>query len=1154
MPSKKPKPTTPDASALAATLPAVNAATLPQFSPRTFLKARSPERFSDSIPVTSARVPRTTLEYHLDTLTSRGQENDFEQFARKLAERTLCPNLLPHTGPTGGGDSKVDAETYPVADQLAMAWFVGDAREAAKERWAFAFSAKRDWKPKVKDDVKKLVGTGRGYAKAMFMTNQFVPDKDRAATEDALRTEHGIDVRIYDRTWILDKVYGNGLEQLAIDELRMDVPKGTEVRSGPKDTGRLRALEDTEKEIDLALREDRRSSALVNSMLYAAQLARALERPREEIEGRFERARAVAETLDSVHQKLLVAYQEAFTAYFWFEDYPVFLEKLAVFDRLVEGSENVRELQRATTLWSCLFTATEQSLIDPDKADFDKRTKRLLAALDAAAKDTNRPSSALDAEGLAIQMRLTQASPDQMNDHLVRLRDVIERSAGLLGFPMDVWIEIIVNLDQALGHLSAYDKLHDRVVAIAGEREGEVAAARLLLGRGAQQMDQERYYPAIRTLGQALTRLYKEESRDELMQALYLLGAAYEGVGLLWAARGSLLNASAIAAGDLATDHTVTHEQRLCFDRMRWVELRLGRVPLALAWHEVTIAIKSALAHRGTNRELLRKGDFEFDATLGILLLRTDFWELKWLDFLPEVLEDLFLPSASMTLRFLLGHGDTIECETDFPEDVEETFHALAAQPAASELPAQADICSTQSTTLTSRVLGCEIHVETPSTDPCRSVAETILAGLESLLSTGLEGSLIIAKTPRLSIRLHKATLQSAPLSFEPSDKDGLPHFDVRAGDWKVHAATHEVQMAFRSTLQELLVVLMAHAYFVPDPVKTLESLLGGERALERAVNFTGSIQTVGAVLGDQPKFALDDWKKQETKRYPLLRTSPWVPKSPQPSPEDGSTSGSGHAPAPKDDPESAWRSAKHSDIRTASLIRSPLWDRATWYATVFVTVKDDAEPPAIALLFRNHEHAEQIFRQLLIDVGRDDAKDLLRVSIIRGVSAAQPHSYRIVIGSNPGASLDVSEGRFLVMMSRQHQMDPRNSDNLTRFLRSYNACKTFALLPAVGEPSNFKLELALAIKKKSLHVFEAWQLTTGDIETVAIRDDDVPVIPDDRKQDAPVLDVLMAKREPGQQGRHRSKSGPNDSPPAASEGTSAPPPKGRFKKRKPKN
>ena len=77
---------------------------------------------------------------------------------RALIKLEICPNLLPQTGPTGGGDSKVDSETYPVADGLAFAWYVGEGRLAASERWAFAFSAKEDWDPKLKSDITKIVG------------------------------------------------------------------------------------------------------------------------------------------------------------------------------------------------------------------------------------------------------------------------------------------------------------------------------------------------------------------------------------------------------------------------------------------------------------------------------------------------------------------------------------------------------------------------------------------------------------------------------------------------------------------------------------------------------------------------------------------------------------------------------------------------------------------------------------------------------------------------------------------------------------------------------------------------------------------------------------------------------------------------------------
>src|SRR5262245_20704602 len=100
------------------------------FSPKAFLKARRPERFSDSTTVEATSVDRSLLEFHLHSLTSRSQELDFERFARHLCEREVCPNLLPHTGPSGGGDSKVDSETYPVAAELALAWYVGTTGDA----------------------------------------------------------------------------------------------------------------------------------------------------------------------------------------------------------------------------------------------------------------------------------------------------------------------------------------------------------------------------------------------------------------------------------------------------------------------------------------------------------------------------------------------------------------------------------------------------------------------------------------------------------------------------------------------------------------------------------------------------------------------------------------------------------------------------------------------------------------------------------------------------------------------------------------------------------------------------------------------------------------------------------------------------------------
>ena len=102
----------------------------PEFtlSPSEFLRARRPELFSDSRLEGQPRLTPAVFEYHLETLTSRKQEIEFEYFCRRLAEKEICPNLLPQTGPTGGGDSKVDAETYPVAEEIAERWYVGSLK------------------------------------------------------------------------------------------------------------------------------------------------------------------------------------------------------------------------------------------------------------------------------------------------------------------------------------------------------------------------------------------------------------------------------------------------------------------------------------------------------------------------------------------------------------------------------------------------------------------------------------------------------------------------------------------------------------------------------------------------------------------------------------------------------------------------------------------------------------------------------------------------------------------------------------------------------------------------------------------------------------------------------------------------------------------
>jgi len=97
----------------------INFSEKPLFKPSEYMRARRPELFSDTTPMMVPLLEKGFLEYQLETLTSRKQELVFEEFCRRLASLEICPNIKPQTGPIGGGDSKVDAPTYPVASALA---------------------------------------------------------------------------------------------------------------------------------------------------------------------------------------------------------------------------------------------------------------------------------------------------------------------------------------------------------------------------------------------------------------------------------------------------------------------------------------------------------------------------------------------------------------------------------------------------------------------------------------------------------------------------------------------------------------------------------------------------------------------------------------------------------------------------------------------------------------------------------------------------------------------------------------------------------------------------------------------------------------------------------------------------------------------------
>jgi hypothetical protein len=1090
------------------------------------MRARRPELFSDSQLIHEPQLSREVFEYQLETLTSRKQEIEFEHFCRKLAEKEICPNLLPQTGPTGGGDSKVDSETYPVADEIALRWYEGIGREAAQERWGFAFSAKKKWRPKVRADVEKIVEAQRDYKLIWFITNQFVKDKDRAAEEDALTKQHGVPVRILDKQWIVKVVFEHKRLKLAIDALRLPgFEERAEQQRGPLDTERQAELETLENQIADPERYRGVEYQLAEDCLQTALLARHLELPRIEVDGRFQRAEQIANRVGNPQQLLRISYNKAWTSYWWYNDFETLNNLYDQVEALAIGSNQTDQVELLSNLWTVVTTVIAYGRLDTTTAKIEARTATLKSELARLAADEKRPNNALHARTLSSLMDLhwpPVRDPQRIDRALEDLKSILKSSEGLAAYPVESFIAIIRELGQYLPDNASYDSLFEVIVELTKRRTSEAEAGQVLLQRGIQKLRAGKNYDAIRLLGRAQQQLAFEEFRGEHFTALLACGSAYEAAGLLWAARASLVGAANLAFSEFTARGTILPQALTCLRRLAWIEIQLGRVPQVLAWMELMSWVAQQLMLEGEALEEYQDERLNLDASLGILLLRTDFWELKWLAFLPERLECLGLYYPWIALLYALGYEDRIRSETTIltgqdENEARELFRKWSLdQPVSGQLPAQPNLLNRQKVELHSTLIGCQITVEAANNLPSIYLSETILSVMEAFFATGMDDQVFPHRsTFRMAVGpSHFA--ERLPVCIVNSQKSEVD-LEISHGD-RLEYHTKEERLAFRSWLIELLAKLLPRIFMISDVSVYLARLAKDEAAFNRALDNADVSIGLGNILGDSPKFRLSDWETGDIReRFPLNRKSPWSEGlNDVLEQEEESTifDNLGDSEPPADQFEVD--KLKHRDIKVFSLINGDLWERAGWQATAYIHFPNSDQPPYLALGFTDPEAGKAIFNEWQQRIGRIDQEELLRVSIITGVNRESPFSYNVVIGVNPKVSKDPGAHRYFYLVSRINQMVPPDHINLNGFLEKYREMGWYVLLPVhyINDQTPPQPFWKYGIAKRALSVREAWEIGPNDPDAVALKQDEQPLIPDDVK-DAPVLRTLTrwAKR-----------------------------------------
>lgn len=112
------------------------------------------------------------------------------------------------------------------------------------------FSAKTNWKPKVKSDVKKIIDTNRGYTKIFFFSNQKISSKNKKEIQDQTKNDYDVELIILDAEWILENVYSNQLLNIVIESLNLSRTFLEEKVVGSKDAEKIKELEKLEHQIN----------------------------------------------------------------------------------------------------------------------------------------------------------------------------------------------------------------------------------------------------------------------------------------------------------------------------------------------------------------------------------------------------------------------------------------------------------------------------------------------------------------------------------------------------------------------------------------------------------------------------------------------------------------------------------------------------------------------------------------------------------------------------------------------------------------------------------------------------------------------------------------------------------------------------------------
>lgn len=1053
-------------------------------SMKDFMRQRRPESFSDSMTVGNIVEDRSRLEYHLETVTNRSEEIGFGKFCVKLLQRCVAPNIMAPTGPMGGGDGKVDSETFPVSDPLSLLWIASDeVRDAAAERWAFAFSCKEKWKGKVESDIEKIHKTDRGYKSVFFISSRYISARTSHEMQDEMSSKYGFRVIILDRGWVLDRVMEGRYFDLFQSELGFTAKVESEIIVGDNDAEKIALISENERRIADINAAGTPGPEIARLCLESAIAMRGLERPREKVDAAFDRALRVAKKNGHKGNILECVYQMARTDALWHEDLDGFLKRYDEYRNLSSGSYCLYDIERLSSLWMILKSLMRDDRTPDGMKRIKKETSKLMSELRRFSSEDGMPATALHAKSMEAITALIESDGSKIQQSAKTLSGCLASGQSMLGYPVETIVEMITEMSFYLSGNSHFEALYEQALEISEKISGDGSAAKNLIIRGARELRGGRPSEALKFIGRSSEKAKNHESRGALSHSFYLQALAYEEMGLYWASRAAYLTATSIAMTDFWTYNEVTASQIRYLNRIKWTEIKLGNIAKAIRAFEIE-SICGRILRSDFDAEMeIQKDQMYFEGGVCVLIARLDRSQLISLSRAPDFLEKTGLTVASSVLLYALGHA------ADLPYDLgkaEEFLKRLQGNPIALQISNKPKVGTEPIQSYISHVCGCKIIISSNEADALLAFSRAILAFIESLMASSI-GSNMAPRTPEMHVYVRRGGDIEQPATISYQDDKKFPEVHIECSVKCTEIPSRNAQSEISEIIKKCAIEVVIRAFVLGDQ---MEKVFGSDGGLSRAGYIASSLFAELKIFGQENSRWITsdgDHKEYELVRRTDIEHDVKFPKASEAKPKS-KVIGSGPPPAELD-----IRKASHDNVTTSSIIRSHLWDRAKWRGIGFAY----EEIPIIALVFENCGAAVELWKALAEDIGDDDSREKIRVSILKGISIKKPFAYRIAIGPGVGSFDEAPSGGFQYMMSRANTMEPVSGDNL-KHLENEMAKKNAAYLMAGtfgsdGHPMNVS---EARIRIKNVVIRNAYEVGPNDLDSAHVHEEDDVYIP----------------------------------------------------------